>query len=258
MLSTGWCWTVGLALFTVLALAVLVAALLLPLRVYDPFLKWACRTLLRVCGVRVRVEGSVQREVLPCLFLGNHVNILDPLIYGGYLPGPVRGVELASHFRWPVYGWVIRRIGNVPIEQSYGRGFHRSYRKAAEQLRRGVSVAVLPEGHRTRDGTLLPFTRAPFAFAREAQVPIVPVALVGAYEICRKGSLRISPGVVRLRIGSPMMPAEASAFDASHLRTRVREAIEKLLEEGQAPGGSGEVPPENKGLRSVRVPNSDP
>ncbi len=238
ILSTLWCWSVGLLVFGALAAAVLLAALTLPMRVYDPFLKWACRALLSVCFVRVRVVGSVQSGTLPCLFLGNHVNILDPIVYGGYLPGIVRGVELASHFRWPLYGWVIRRIGNVPIVQRYHRGFRKSYGLAQERLRQGVSVVVLPEGHRTRDGRLLPFARAPFAFAREAGVPVVPVALFGAYRVSRKGSLRIQPGTVELRIGSPISVSEARCLDADALRTRVRLAIEALLGESATPAES--------------------
>lgn len=229
LLATLWCWSFGLLTFAVLAKLVLLAAIVFPFPRYDPFLKWACRAVLRTCFVRVRVEGCPPATTLPCLFFGNHVNIFDPMIYGGYLPGPVRGVELASHFRWPLYGWVIRRIGNVPIEQAYRRGIRCSYRAALERLRDGVSIVILPEGHRTRDGRLLPFARAPFAFAREAGVPVVPVALVGAYRINRKGTLRIRPGTVILRIGRTIPPEEVGRMDAAELRERVRAEIERLL-----------------------------
>jgi len=228
-LTTAWCWSVGLAAFVVLAFAVLAAAFVLPVRVYDPFLKWACRAILHVCFIRVRVEGEIPRQVLPCVFMGNHVNIFDPMVYAGYLPGVVRGVELESHFRWPVYGWVIRRIGNVPITQSFRRTFRGSYDAARDRLRQGISIVILPEGHRTRDGSLLRFARAPFRFAREVGVAVVPVALAGAYGVNRKGSLRIRPGTVHLRVGRVIPAEEVAALDDHRLRERVRREIEDLL-----------------------------
>ncbi len=227
-------WTLGLVVFTVAATAVLVAAFLLPTRRLSQVIRWGCRAVLWATGVRVRVEMEEPLEGGPFLFVGNHVNIFDPFVYGGYLPRPVRGVELETHFRWPLYGLVIRKIGNVPIRQRPGRSILESYDRAAELIRQGISVVILPEGHRTLTGRLGSFTRAPFRFAKDLGLDIVPVALVGAYRIKRKGSWHIRPGTVVLRIGRPVRSHEIQHLSDAELRHLLRERVEALLSESSA------------------------
>ncbi len=223
-----WLW--GGLLLGLFGSIVTLFSLILPMRRYDPALKWMCRTFLRALGIRVRVEGLDNiRHEQTYLFMSNHVNIFDVFVLGGYLPQLVRGVELESHFRWFFYGMVIKRIGNIPI--SHHRPLHamESLRQASQALARGISIVLLPEGHRTLDGQLRPFARAPFAMARHAGADLVPVAMVDAFRINRKGSWLIRPGRVTLRIGAPIPYAHLRALDSKALKEKVRESIAQLL-----------------------------
>jgi len=233
-------WVLGLAVFAVAALTVLIAAFLLPTRHLNRVIRWGCRAVLWATGVRVQVEHETPLTGGPFLFVGNHVNIFDPFVYGGYLPRPVRGVELESHFRWPLYGAVIRRIGNVPIRQRPGRSVLESYDKAGRLIRQGISVVILPEGHRTLTGRLGSFTRAPFRFAKDLGLDVVPVALVGAYRIKRKSSWHIRPDKVVLKIGRPVRAEEIKQLSDSELRHLLRQRVEALLEDGQDSRGSAD------------------
>jgi 1-acyl-sn-glycerol-3-phosphate acyltransferase len=223
-----WAW--GSFLLGLFGSVIILASLVLPMQCYDPALKWMCRTLLRALGIRVRVEGVHNlRPEQTYLFMSNHVNIFDVFVLGGYLPHLVRGVELESHFRWFFYGLVIRRIGNIPI--SHHRPFRamESLRQAREALRRGVSIVILPEGHRTLDGQLRQFKRAPFDMARQAEVDLVPVAMVNAFRINRKGSWLIRPGRLTLRIGKPIPYAQLRTLDSRVIKDHVRESIARLI-----------------------------
>ena len=217
-------WTLGST-----ALFLLFLGLLIPVPVWESALKLACRGICWASGMRVRVDCDADLDAGPYVFIGNHVNLFDGFVYGGYLPGKVRGIELDDHFRWPIYGFMIKRVGNIPISHKFSRDILRSYEHAAAALRRGTSVLILPEGTRTRTGGLEKFSRAPFVFSQDAACPLVPMALVGAYEVKTRNSWLIRPGTVTLRIGAPLDPEQVKSPDSKTLRDGVRARLEEML-----------------------------
>ncbi|MDZ7339447.1 MAG: 1-acyl-sn-glycerol-3-phosphate acyltransferase [candidate division KSB1 bacterium] len=223
-----WLW--GLLLLGLFGGTLVVATLLLPMKTYDRALKWMCRTLLKALGIRVKVEGLENiRPDRTYLFMSNHVNLFDVFVLGGHLPQLVRGVELEGHFRWFLYGLVIKRIGNIPISQKNPFSAMDSLCRAREALRRGISIVLMPEGHRTLDGNLRPFMRAPFDMARQAGVDVVPLAMVNALQINRKGSWLIRPGRMVLRIGKPLSSTMVRTMNVTALKETVRSHIALLL-----------------------------
>lgn len=94
---------------------------------------------------------------------------------------------------------------------------------AADLIVRGRrSLIVAPEGTRSRDGEFLPFKRGAFLIAVRAQVPIHPVVVSNAHELCPRGSWLPRPGVVRLRFLPPVETRGLSEADARGLMERVR------------------------------------
>jgi len=111
-------WVVGLIYVLFVLLFTLGCTYLFPERIYDPWFKKMMRFLFFLMGTKVEVEG--QHNVTPgttYLFMANHVSLLDPPLLGGFIPGIVRGVEAHGHLSWPLYGWVVKRIGNIPLER---------------------------------------------------------------------------------------------------------------------------------------------
>ena len=153
----------------------------------------------------------------------NHVNFFDPLVFYAAFPGIARGVEEESHFRWPVYGGTIRRIGMFPINRKNPDRAVESLRRAAAWIRErpDFSFGILPEGTRTRDGKLGPFKRGGFLLAVETGLDILPIVQSGAFEIARKGSLLIRPGRVDVAI-EPAVPV------AGYTKENVGELIERV------------------------------
>ena len=224
-------WIIGGIAFFILALTLIVVMFIVPFPRYEPFGKWVCRTLLRVVKIRVRTEGMEQiQKDRTYLFMANHVNIFDILVFGGSIPNTFRGVELESHFSWPLYGTMITRMGNIPISQKNPFEAMKSLERTRRIMQRGVSIALLPEGHRTPDGNLGRFARAPFKFALNTSVDIVPMALIDSYKIKRKGSWLIRPGTITLRVGAPITFSSVKDMDTGALRDLVREKIIALIE----------------------------
>ncbi len=221
---------VGLLTFTLLAVTTIVLSLFFDQARIDPLIKRLCRIFVRSVGIRVCVDGAERldgrRRVL---LIANHVNIFDPFLFEGYLPIFFRGVELASHFGWPLYGWLIRKIGNIPIERDHPRRAARTLEQVVHVLKSLHSVMMFPEGHRTSDGRLQRFKRGVFVVAKEAGVPVVPVVQIGSYEVKRKGHWLVRPGLVRLRIGEPIPEERIAALDVDELRDLARQKMLDLL-----------------------------
>jgi 1-acyl-sn-glycerol-3-phosphate acyltransferase len=164
-------------------------------------LEWLTRVYTRgqlaVLGTRVRYE--VHPEVDPqgvYMFVQNHVNLLDHCTCYNATPHFKQGVELAAHFEIPVYGWFMRQRGTIPVHRDASlRDQHRSLAESIRaEVHRGHSILVFPEGTRTLDGRVGPFRTGLFRIAHALELPIVPVAVTGMFEVLRKGRPYIHPG----------------------------------------------------------------
>lgn len=217
-------WTVALPFFLFACGLVWLGSFILRGHALEGLVKAGCRAVLTVCGVRVRTSG---RENLLAgrqyVVMMNHVNFFDPLVFYAAFPGSARGVEEESHFRWPVYGGTIRRLGMFPISRTNTQRAIETLRRAAAWVRSNpdFSFAVLPEGTRTRDGHLGPFKRGGFLLAIGTALDILPVVQSGAYRIARKGSLLIRPG----RVDVDIQPAVSTI---GYTKDNIGELIERV------------------------------
>jgi len=223
-------WSLSLA-----AIAPLLFALFLVLRrkrvLYAPA-RFFIRMGLRLGGVRFDVQGLEKlNSHQTYLFLSNHQSLLDPLIQLVGLGRDLAFLAKKELFRWPLLNWGLRWIDCVPIDRSDRERTIENLRQAAEKLKRGVSFLAYPEGTRTPDGTLLPFRKGVFFLALEAGVPIVPVTILGAYEVMPKGPLRCRPGHVRLIVHEPVPVLAFRAGNLKDLMATVRCAIASALPE---------------------------
>ena len=98
-------------------------------------------------------------------------------------------------------------------------------------LTRGKILVLFPEGERSIDGTVKKFKKGAPILAQHLGVPIVPVAILGARDAMRKGSLVIQPVTVRVRFGEPVETAGLTLDDRDALAATVRARIEALLAE---------------------------
>ena len=216
----------GAAVFSFMSVVLLLLAGAASPPSYDAVLKLLCRLLVSCFGVRVETSGLEKLDRgKSYLFIANHVNILDGFILYGWLPWLFRGVELEEHFSWPVYGWFIRVFGNIPVSPGSSARTAAGLRKAVKALNAGVSILVLPEGHRTLTGEMGPFGRGAFRIAERTGAPIAPVVMAGAFSVMRRGRWTVRPGTVRLRAGEPILPRG----EASALRDLARERMAALL-----------------------------
>jgi 1-acyl-sn-glycerol-3-phosphate acyltransferase len=152
-------------------------------------------------GIRVNVTGV---ENIPkdraVIFAANHQSTIDIPAMFGYLPAQFRIMAKQILFMIPFLGWHLYLSGNIPIDRKNPKKAQRGLLQAAARVRKNISLFVFVEGTRTRDGSLRKFKRGSFTLAKKLNVPIVPVAIMGTYELMPAGSVLAKPGFVEMKI----------------------------------------------------------
>lgn len=174
-------------------------------------------SLLKSSGIVVAVEG-LDRLLpgQPVVFIANHVSWVDIWMLLVSLPGTTRFVFKKELTRIPFLGRAAIAMGHVPLDRGNRGSAFASYDRAADQIRGGTSAIVFAEGTRSRDGRLLKFKKGPFVLAIAARAPVVPVVCEGSFERLPKGSISPRPGVVTVRIGTPI-PTTGMSYDGRDL-----------------------------------------
>jgi 1-acyl-sn-glycerol-3-phosphate acyltransferase len=234
-LITIYQWLFGGIFFLFFLLSSFLLTFIFPIKVMDGYVKWMLRMTMRLLFIRVEIEGLQHLEDgKSYLFLPNHVSFLDIPLFGGFIPRYLRGVEDSRQHKWPVYGWAMKRLGNITIDRTSPRSSLKSLAKAGDYIHAGCSVILFPEGGRTSDGVLRPFKKLPFHMAKQAKVEIVPIAMKGMFEINRKKSLLLNPGVIQLKFGKPITLDVIQALDANALKEHVRDELMSMLQQLEA------------------------
>ncbi len=224
-------WTIGIVLFIPFGLSIILTSFVMNPKYIDGNIKAGCRFIMWMMGIHISTEGkSLIDKNKTYIFMANHVNLFDGLVLYGHIPNYARGVELDKHFSWPFWGYLIRRMGMIPISRTQGKSALASLEKARKSIEQGTSIIILPEGTRTLDGNLKPFKRGPFYLALKAQADIVPVAMLDAFRIKRKGSWLIKPGKMKIRFDKPIPFDQIKDMEIADIHTLVKTKISQLIE----------------------------
>jgi 1-acyl-sn-glycerol-3-phosphate acyltransferase len=133
--------------------------------------------------------------------------------------------ELLSY---PVVGWQLKRSGQICIDQQNPSHSVSSIRAALKGLKAGLPLVIFPEGGRTPDGEIKPFLQGAFFLAIKAQVDIVPVALVGTYELLPMNTYHIKCRPLEMRVGKPISTVGLTVRDLEAVSNKVKAAMEDL------------------------------
>ena len=188
-------------------------------------------SLCWIAGARVTVEGVERLDLKQnYIFCPNHLSYMDtPVIIKG-IRWPFRFLAKEELFSIPFMGTHLRQAGHVAVPLEDPRASIRSLSHAAETIqRRGISLLVFPEGGRSEDGNLQEFKDGAAYLAIKAQVPVVPLALIGTRQILAMHSPVFHRGPVRLKVGTPIPTAGLTIRDRESITTAMRAQIEQML-----------------------------
>lgn len=191
------------------------------------------RNILRIARVKFEVRRAPGFDPnAASIFICNHVNIFDPFVIYSAIPQFVRGFELESHFKVPIYGWMMRRFGNIPVPDSPSReSLEIMTKRAKEALDSGISLIAFAEGSRTRDGHVQEFRKGIFRIAQRFGTPIVPMSIVGSYQFFQTGNWMLYPGKIAVYLHDTIHTAQIDRAGLDELRKRVYEIVATPVEE---------------------------
>jgi 1-acyl-sn-glycerol-3-phosphate acyltransferase len=212
---------------------VIMGSLSLTLSLYDPGGRrqhWCarnwCRMIARTAGASVRVHGAEHIHAdTSYVFLSTHQSYMDIPAMLGYLPAQLRIAAKKSLFRIPFMGWHLWRAGHIPIDRGSTQNAVTSMQRASSYLQRGICAFIFPEGTRSRDGLLHGFKKGGFKLALQAQVPIIPITIIGTRRILPPDSIIFRPGPIEMYVDEPIQTTGLTDDDIETLMRRVRAAM---------------------------------
>ncbi|GAA0764111.1 lysophospholipid acyltransferase family protein [Clostridium sartagoforme] len=190
---------------------------------------WARYTIHNALGMNVTIKGKENIPNVPCCYIGNHTSILDiPILIDsvGKCMGFVAKKEMVKA---PVLGYWMSKYNCVPLDRENAREAIKVIRKGSENIKKGYSMAIFPEGTRSKNGELMEFKKGSLKLATMAKAPIVPVTIDGAYrafEIDRK----FKPIDITITFSEPIYTENLSREEEKSLMEKVRLEIAKNLE----------------------------
>lgn len=194
--------------------------------------RWA-RSLLTIAGVKVRVEGMENIDLHGSyVFTSNHVSYMDTPVIFTHIPVNFRFLAKSDLFKVPFIGGHLTKARHIPVPLE-AKAALKAMSEASRTLKeRGISLLVFPEGGRSLNGDLQEFKDGAAYLAIKAQVPLVPVGLMGMHGVLPMHSVHMKPGDVTLRVGKPIPTEGLKLADRGRI---TRELFERVAElSGQA------------------------
>lgn len=189
---------------------------------------WACHLYTRLqltalgCRWRAVVDPAVDPKGI-YMFAQTHVNHFDNVVLYPATPHFKQGLENEDHFRYPFYGWFMKSRGTIPVKRGQKGQTGEVLAHMRREVEQGHSLITFPEGTRTRTGRVGPFRKGVFFMARDLGIPIVPVSVVGMYEVMNPHSWVIRPGGdVTVYCDAPIETAGIPDEGIEDLANRVR------------------------------------
>ena len=190
---------------------------------------WA-RACLFASGSKVTVRGAENLRSHPlAVYASNHTSFMDIPVVFSSLPFQFRILAKKELWQWPFIGWYLNRSGQIPIDTANPHATLSSLGAGVKALRSDMPLFVFPEGRRTGTGELNEFLSGAAFLAIRAQVPIVPLALSGGYDLLPMHSHHFFPVPLTLSAGQPIETRGLTLRQADELTGKVRAAIENLL-----------------------------
>ena len=189
---------------------------------------WAA-IMLRIALSPVRIVGAEKLRNYPvAVYASNHLSYMDTPALFAKLPFQFRILAKQSLWKVPFVGWYLRRSGQVPIDSGSSRSAVAGLLRGVAALKAGMPLVLFPEGSRSPDGHMQAAHSGCAFMALKAGVPLVPLALIGTYELLPIHVYSLRPRPLMIIAGDPISTDGLTTRDADALTVRLYEEIGKM------------------------------
>jgi 1-acyl-sn-glycerol-3-phosphate acyltransferase len=188
---------------------------------------WA-KVLLRVSLSPVTLEHAERLHAHEtAVYASNHLSYFDTPVLFAKLPFQFRILAKAPLWKIPFIGWYLKRSGQVQVDQSSVRSAVASLGRGVKTLESGMPLVLFPEGGRAWNGQLQKMVSGAAWMAIKAQVPLVPLTLIGTYELLPIHVYALRPRPLKLVVGEPISTVGMTTKEADALTQRVFDEISR-------------------------------
>ena len=225
-------WPIWYAFFLPSLLFLLFVIIIFPRKHLFYFIRPICWVYCFLAGQWLKKENHPpSKHGGPYLYMFNHVSMFDQFMIGAYIPHYVTAVAAIEVFKYPIWGYIIKKYGVIPIIRQKIRKAIGSLNLAEKAIKDGTSFLISPEGTRTTTGEIGPFKKGPFHLVKNTKVTIVPIGLIGGFKAKKKSDWRINPGVLTIVFGKPIHSNEYQELNIEELQSLVLKRIIALKQD---------------------------
>ncbi|EEY34878.1 lysophospholipid acyltransferase family protein [Pseudoleptotrichia goodfellowii] len=166
------------------------------------------------------------------ILISNHQSNVDIPTLLGYLPLEFSFIAKKEMKKWPMIGRWMRSFDCIFLDRKNVRQGMKDMKEAISKIKNGHSYVIFPEGSRSKDGTIEEFKKGSFKLATDTGAKIVPITLVGTYEVQNRKSLKITPNKdIKIIVDKPLDLKELSKEEQKEVHEIVNKIIKNNFEE---------------------------
>jgi 1-acyl-sn-glycerol-3-phosphate acyltransferase len=168
------------------------------------------------------------------VYASNHLSYMDTPVLFARLPFQFRILAKQSLWKVPFIGWYLHHSGQVSVDTMSPRSLIASLNRGVATLKSGLPLVLFPEGGRAATGELQNMMSGCAYMAIKAGVPLVPLTLVGTYELLPIHVYALNPRPLLIVVGDPIPTTGLTTRDADALTRRLYEAISTSYDQYRA------------------------
>lgn len=188
------------------------------------------RTIMKITGSKIEIEGQHLIPEGPVVFISNHEGDFDIPTLLGFINKPFGFISKMEVKKVPIISSWMEVINCVFLDRSDRRQAIRSIREGSELLKQGHSLVIFPEGTRSKGGRMGEFKSGSFRLAKDSGVPIVPICIKGTSDVFEKNGRLIKPANIKVTICPPVSAAEYEGKQVKELAADIESVIRKEIE----------------------------
>ena len=191
-------------------------------------LVWASGSKVKViyknnCEEEIKKIKETKEAVI---LISNHQSNVDIPVLLGYLPLDFSFVAKKEMKKWPLIGRWMRRFDCIFLDGTNPRQGMKDMKEAIAKVRNGHSYVIFPEGSRSEDGEVGEFKKGSFKLATDTGSKIIPISLVGTYDVQNRKSLKVKGNKnVKIIVDKPVDLNKLSPMEKKEIHEIVNKTV---------------------------------